>query len=349
MLWRVPRFARVLPLALAASCAIAVTAAMADDSVMIDGIAAQVDGKVVLVSEVMRAVAPQEEALRRAGAPDSEIAKLRAEGLERLIESRLIEEIVERADLHASDEEIDRAIEGIAEENGLTLEQLYASVVFHGMSVEQYRAQIKSDFEHRNVVNAMVGQRVKVNDADVRTFYDDRVAGQGGGGPSVHVRQILRAYGGPSKRDQKTACAEASEARARVSAGEPFEQVAAQVSEVAPRDGGDIGWVPLDSVAPWMSEALAPLEPGQMSDVLVLPFGCAVLQLVEQRVLEPVSFEQAKGRISQELWERQVETEYRKWMEELREHSYIERKGYFADAAKLGDSTFPVRSAPAGK
>jgi peptidyl-prolyl cis-trans isomerase SurA len=345
MLWRVPRSARLAQVALAV--ALTASAAAADESVMLDGVAAQVDGKIVLVSEVLRSVAPQEEAMRRAGAPESEIAKLRADGLERLIESRLIEEIVDKADLQASDEEIDRAIEGIAEENGLTLEQLYASVVFHGMSVEEYRAQIKSDFEHRNVVNAMVGQRVKVDDAEVRAFYDARVANQGSEGPSVHVRQILRAYGGPSKRDQKTACADAGEARSRVLAGEPFEQVAAQVSEVAPRDGGDIGWLPLKSVAPWMSEALKPLEPGDLSEVLVLPFGCAVLQLVEQKVLEPVSFEQAKERISQQLWEQMVEKEYRKWMEELRARSYIERRGYFADAANFGDSTFPVRGAPA--
>jgi peptidyl-prolyl cis-trans isomerase SurA len=309
--------------------------ARAADTALIDGIAAQVDGRIVLVSEVMRSVRPQEEAMRRAGAPEQEIAKLRADGLERLIESRLVEKVVEDSNSKASDDEIARTIEGIAKENGLTIQQLYASVVFHGLTVEEYRAQIKRDFERRNLVQGMLGSRVKVEDEEVEALYAERYGKHQEAGESVHVRQILRAYGGATQRSQETACAEVALARDRVAGGEPFEKVAAQVSEAAPRDGGDIGWLPLGSVAPWMSQALTGLPDGGISGVLVLPFGCSLLQLVERRVLEPVSFEQAKETLSRELWERKLEHEYRTWIEELRGNSYIERHGYFADAAKL--------------
>ncbi|MEM7409605.1 MAG: SurA N-terminal domain-containing protein [Myxococcota bacterium] len=310
---------------------------------LIDGIAAQVDDRIVLVSEVLRAVAPQEEAMRRAGAPPDAIAKLRADGLERLIESRLLEARIARIDLSASDEEIDQTIQGIAAENGLSLEQLYASVVFHGLSVEEYRRQIKHDFERRNLVNAVLGPRVNVEESEVRALYSQRYADQPQGGLSVRVRQILRAYGGPTQRTEAVACQETRDARARVvKGGEAFETVAAEVSEVAPRDGGDIGWLPLDAVASWMREALAPLETGEVSGVIVLPFGCAVLQLVEQRELEPVTFAQAEPALTRELYESKLETEYRSWLEELRELSYIERRGYFADAARFGERTFPI-------
>ena len=78
----------------------------AGDAILLDGIAAQVDGKIVLVSEVLRSVRPQEEAMRRAGAPEQEIAKLRADGLERLIESRLVERVIEESKAKATDEEL---------------------------------------------------------------------------------------------------------------------------------------------------------------------------------------------------------------------------------------------------
>jgi peptidyl-prolyl cis-trans isomerase SurA len=340
-----PRLHRLLAVLLALAPAVV---APATGEVLLDGIAAQVDGRIVLVSDVMRAVRPQEEAMREAGAPESEIARLRAEGLERLIENSLVAGVVEDTELRASDEEIETVIEGIAEDNGLSLEQLYASVVFHGMSVEEYRAQIRGDYERRNVVNAILGPRITVEDAEVEALYRERFANQPAGGDSVHVRQILRATGGPSERDEATACAEARAARERIAAGEPFAEVAAEVSEVAPRDGGDIGWLPLDSVAGWMRAALAPLEPGDVSGVIVLPFGCSVLQLVEQRAYEPVTLEQARGRLAQEIWERKLEREYRKWLEELREHSYIERRGHFAEAARFGQQPF-ARGGGAGE
>jgi peptidyl-prolyl cis-trans isomerase SurA len=316
------------------------------DATLVDGIAAQVDGKIVLVSEVLRSVRPQEEAMRHAGAPEQEIAKLRADGLERLIESRLVEHVIEDSKAKATDEEIQRTLEGIAKQNCRTVEQLYASVAFHGLTVDEYRAQIKRDYERRELVQEMLGSRVKVEDKEIEALYAERYGGRQESGNAVHVRQILRAYGGASQRTQEAACAEVQLARDRVAGGEPFEKVAAQVSEAAPRDGGDIGWLPLKSVAPWMSQALANLSDGGVSEVLVLPFGCAVLQLVEHRVLEPVSYEQAKEPLSRELWERKLEQEYRTWIEELRGHSYIERHGYFADAARLDQKTFPVGEQP---
>jgi peptidyl-prolyl cis-trans isomerase SurA len=324
--------------------AAAVPAYAAGDAQLLDGIAAQVDGKIVLVSDVLRSVRPQEEAMRRAGAPEQEIAKLRADGLERLIESRLVERVVEDSKAKASDDEIKRTIEGIAKENGLTVEQLYASVAFHGLTVDEYRTQIKRDYERRQLVQEMLGSRVKVEDKEVEALYAERYGKHQESGDAVHVRQILRAYGGASQRTQETACAEVKLAHDRIAGGEPFEKVASQVSEAAPRDGGDIGWLPLGSVAPWMSKAISGLPEGGVSDVLVLPFGCALLQLVEHRVLEPVSYAQAKDALTRELWERKLEQEYRTWIEELRGHSYIERHGYFAEAARLGaQQTFPVR------
>jgi hypothetical protein len=98
---------------------------------------------------------------------------------------------------------------------------------------------------------------VKVEDEEVEALYAERYGKHQEAGDSVHVRQILRAYGGAAQRTQEAACAEVRLARDRIVGGEPFEKVAAQVSEAAPRDGGDIGWLPLKSVAPWMSKALA--------------------------------------------------------------------------------------------
>ena len=96
--------------------------------------------------------------------------------------------------------EIDRTIESIARENGLSMEQLQASVVFHGMTLDQYRDQIKRDLERRNVVNAMIGSKIEVDEAQVKQLYQERFSNQPEGGEMIHVRQLLVTYGGLSKR-----------------------------------------------------------------------------------------------------------------------------------------------------
>ena len=44
--------------------------------------------------------------------------------------------------------------------------------------------------------------------------------------------------------------------------------------------------------------------------------------------------------LQQELFNQGLEAAYREWMEELRGRTYIDRRGYFADAARFGQSTF---------
>ena len=324
-----------VPLRSALCAALLATAAAAQPQ-LLDGIAAQVDDKVVLISEVLEVTRGRELAMRSAGAPDAEILRLRASALEQLIEDRLMQRLIEQNEMQADEEEINETVAGIAAENGISVEQLYASVVYHGLSVESYRAQIKGDLERRNLIHAAVGARVEVEDEDVRDLYRQRYADQTEGGERVRVRQILRAVGGPSQRPASVACREVREARARVQAGEDFAAVAAELSEVAPEAGGEIGWLPLESAAVWMREALRDLPPGGVSEVLELPFGCSLLQLVERGVVEAVSFEQAEAALHRELWEKQVEQEYRSWVEDLRSNSYIDRRGYFDELAGGG-------------
>ena len=309
---------------------------------LVDGIAAQVGTRIVLISEVLRAIGPQEAMMRQNGAPEQEIMKLRAEALEGLIEARLIEGVVAQVELFAKEEEVDQTIESIAKENGLTLEQLYASVVFHGMTRQEYRDQIKQDLERRNVVNAFVGNDVQVEERDIQALYDERFGDMPERSDHVRVRQILVSFGRGTRRDLESACAVIDATRKRFLAGEPFEALAREVSEVAPSEGGDIGWLPTDELAEWMSVSLEGLGPGDVSEPVLLPFGCSLLQLVERRQVERLTFEQAKPGLYQELWNRRLEEGYREWMEELRGRTYIDRRGYFADAAQFGEPTFPV-------
>ena len=307
---------------------------------LVDAIAAQVGDKIVLLSDVAQVIGGQEAAMREMGAPESEIAKLRADGLERVIENRLIESVVERAELFATDEEVTRNIEGIAAENGITVEQLYASLAYHGMTVDLYRDQIKREIERQSAIRARVGSSVVVEEDAVRALYDQRFKDQPSGGVSVHVRQIVVSHGEPTGRTPQQACAAVREAQARIQAGEEFAVVASEVSDVAPRSGGDIGTFHFEELAGWMRDALEPLESGQTSELLELPFGCSLLQLVERQEFEPITFAQARERLAQEVWQREVEKGYRAWLEELREDTYIDRRGFFADGgARLGGGT----------
>jgi peptidyl-prolyl cis-trans isomerase SurA len=319
-------------------CAFAAGGAAATEEV-VDGIAAQVGSDIVLISEVKRASQSLEAQMVAAGAPESEIAKVRAAALEQLIEGRLLARVVKQSELRATDSEVDDAIAGIAKENGLSLDQLKASVTSHDISYKEYRDQIRQELERRKVVQSLVSAKVRVEPDDLKRLYAEQYSNQPPGGQTFHVRQIIVVFGEDVGRSQAQACEIVKLAATRIHEGVAFEDLAKEISAVAPQDGGDIGWIHENSMAPWMKEALAPLEPGGVTGVLELPFGCSLMKLVERRDWTPVTFEAAKPALEQQAFERKLNEEYRKWMNQMREKTFIERRGYFAEAAKLPSSS----------
>jgi len=298
---------------------------------LVDGIAAQVGNRIVLVSEVQRLARPVEKRMREAGAPASEIGKMRAEILERVIERRLLEQAVERAEVEATEAEIDQAIEAIAQENGIRTEEVRTNVEAQGLSWEAYREEIAGEVQRQKLISGMVHSQVSIEEAEIRALYEKRYADQPESGDEVHLRHILVPF--ERKGDQARACARVEAARRRIVGGEPFAEVAREVSAVSPQRGGDMGWLHLGTVAGWMREAIQGLGPGELSSVIPARFGCNLLQVVDRRSYDPVSYEEARPQLYNEIWNERMNEEYGEFIEELRAQTYIERKGIFAEGA----------------
>jgi peptidyl-prolyl cis-trans isomerase SurA len=306
------------------------------DEVLVDGIAAQVGSHIVLISEVQELARPIEERMRAAGASEGEIRSMHADALERLIEARLIETVVTRLELDATEGEVDAAIAGIAQDNGLSVEQLERSVESHGLTIAEYRRKLKGEIERSKVLNTMVRARVRVEPEEVRAAYEEQFGDQQTrSGEEVHLRHILVAAGAGAPRDVRTACAIAEDAHQKIVAGQiAFGEMARRVTDMNPQAAGELGWIHVDDLAPWMSSALASMQPGDVSDVIETGFGCNLLELVERRVYEPVTFAEAEPALTAEISRRKMDKEYLAWLETLREQTYVDRKGLYAESGR---------------
>lgn len=296
---------------------------------LVEGIAAQVGNDIVLVSEVMEIAGPVEERLRAAGAPENEVARVRADALDRLIEGKLLSSVVERLELSAEREEIDQAISAIAEDNGITVDELYHSIQSHGLTVDEYRTKIRGEIERSKVVNAMVRSRVEVSQDEIRKLYDERFAKQPRGGQEVYLRHIVVRIGGENGLSAAEACARIEVARAEIEGGADFQTVARAVTEMNPEREGELGWIHDSELAGWMSQAIEKLSPGQVSPPIEMPFGCNLLELVDRREFKPISFDEAQPQLRNLIFQQKTEAEYAKWIDMLRQQTHIEKKGAF--------------------
>jgi len=326
--WLPPRLRPFLLCITAAAITGLVSTASAERRV--EGIAAQVGNQVVLISEVMELAGPVEERMRKAGAPEAEIALVRKDALERLIETQLLSSVVERLELGADREEVDAAIAAIAEDNGLTVERLLSSVASHGLSIDEYRAKIRGEIERSKVVNAMVRSRVQVTEEEVRALYEEQFGKQPDGGEEVYLRHILVMGDGPKASSNAAACEIVRDARAQIESGKiEFTAVAQGISDMNPDQGGELGWIHAADLAGWMSSTVQKLKPGELSAVVEMPFGCNLLQLVDRREFKRIEYADAESQLQNMVYQQKTEIEYVKWLEVLRGQTYVERKAGF--------------------
>ena len=303
---------------------------------VLEGIAAQVGPDIVLISEVDQMADPLEERMAAAGMGRSDILMMRADALERLIDAKIINQVVRRTELGASDEEVDGAIASIARENGLSPQQLQQTVSSHGLGFEDYRLQIKHEIERSKILSTMVRSRVHVEPKEAEELYLERYGDQRDGGEQVHLSHILIAAGPGAMRNHQDACAELEGAKKRIAAGQTtFKSAAQSLSDIKAETGGDLGWMHVSDLAAWMAPAVEPLQPGQVSTVIETNFGCNLLMVKERRGFAPVTFDQAKPELENEIYRRKTEEEYVRWLDKLRDQTYIERKGSFSETTRL--------------
>lgn len=330
--WRL-RLLNIWPASLALPAALWLIASGPVDAaeVLLDGIAAQVGTEVVLISEVNRIAAPVEARMRARGAPDTDVATMKAEVLENLIENRLLDIMAQRAEVIAEFDEIDHAIAAIARENGISVDTLRQSVQAQGLSFDAYEEKIGQEIVRQKVLSGMVRPRIEVNEAKVRELYDKRFANQPETGREFHVYHLVVPAVEQKSWAIDLACEEAAANRARILGGEPFLDVARETTPANP----DLGWLYEQDLAGWMVDNAVGLRKGEISEPIKLPFGCSVIQVVDQRDVQPVTFAEARGQLENELFEKEFDRQSRAFFDRMRDETYIERKGVFADTELL--------------
>ena len=105
--------------------------------------------------------------------------------------------------------------------------------------------------------------------------------------------------------------------------------MAQRVSDMNPERGGELGWMHQDDLAGWMSTTIRTLQPGEVSQVVEMPFGCNLLEVVDRRPFRPVEYEEAKLQLQNIVYQEKTELEYTKWLDVLRSQTYIERRSGF--------------------
>ncbi len=235
-----------------------------------DYIVAVVNDESVTANELaQRVVKVRDEDAQKGGAQPT-AAELRKQALDGLIEERVLVTYARDNGVKVDDGEVDRAISNIASGNKMTVPQLRERLGLQGIDYATFRSGIRDQITIERIREREVVAHIRVTDSEINDYIAKLRSGHSTAA-QVNIAQILIAVPDNATGEvfaQRQARAE--QALARVNNGEPFEQVAREMSEDANKSkGGEMGSRPIDRYPDLFAKAVEGVKVGGVTPTLV--------------------------------------------------------------------------------
>ena len=248
-----------------------------------DYIVAVVNTESVTNNEVTaRFLKMQQESIERGGAQPSP-GELRKQALDALVEERVLVTYARDNGVKVDDGEVDRAIGNIASSNKMTSEQLRDRLRQQGVDYGTFRAGIRDQITIERIREREVVSHIHVSDAEV-SDYVAKMRGDHTTSQQINLAQILITV--PDKATPAVEAerkARAEQALARVRNGEPFDQVAREMSEDSNKaKGGEMGSRAVDKYPDLFSQAVANVKVGGTTDLVRSGAGFHILKVLSR-------------------------------------------------------------------
>lgn len=255
---------------------------------LVDRIVAIVDEEAILQSDLDREVELYKLEKEYAGeSVPADSPEVRREMLDRLIESKLIIAAAKQADMavdeEAIEESVQQKIDQFVEHFG-SLDNLKRELNRSGMTLDDYRARMKTQLRDQQYLRLVVGKFIRPNievlENEVRDYYLANLDDMPAEPDSLTIANILIPVQ-PSVEVRQRIQDKVAEVKTALASGRSFAEVAMEFSEGPnAKRGGEVGVVaPGDLFDPNLDRAVFALSVAEVSDPVVSSRGVHLLRL----------------------------------------------------------------------
>jgi peptidyl-prolyl cis-trans isomerase SurA len=314
---------------LAFSVAVFSINAQAEESVIIDRIVAVVNDEIITLYELNETLKPYEENIQALGYPPEKVRetlfKLRADLLSKLVDQKLTDQQIKKNNLTISTQEIDKTIERIKESRSYTDEDLRAGLAEQGLTIEEYRENIKKQLLRGKLVNREVKSKIVITSAEIEKYYNEHIE-KYAGETKYHLWNIfIRSSQMTDESLKQIAFGKMETVLSQLKQGQSFESLAARApdSPQSPQ-GTDLGLYRLDELSPQLRKVAKDLKAGEYSSILETDSGYQIIYVQKVLVTAPKTLSDVETEIQDVLYNEAIDNRYNTWLSKLRERSHIE-------------------------
>ena len=304
---------RPLVMALMIACMV-YTSAQAE---VVDRIVAVVNGEVITLYEVNQGVKPILERLERQGVvPNNEkdLYTLKKNYIDRYVERILLRQEAEKLNVSVTDTEVEKQIKEFKTNNGMTEEDFLEHLRAERMTRKEYEDQIRSDIIRYRLVAYQVRRKVVVPQEEIDAYYNE------------HKKDYARERTMALNLIVLPPDVQPETVFARVKSGDMTFVAAAREYSVGPGalEGGDLGTLNWNDLAPAWKNALESVGVGQVSNVFDLEGHKALLYVREAQLGDTLPLDKVRDEILAKLEKPKLEERFLEYMEQLRTKAVVD-------------------------
>jgi len=249
------------------------------------------------------------------------------------------------------DQQFATIVENIRKSNNLEDEARFKEALKQeGLSMDDLRRNLERQMLVQQVTRVEIMDKISINDEEARAYYDQH-RNEFTSPTEITLREILievpTSDKGVNVAQDDAARSSAEDIRTRLLAGEPFARLAGEFSAASSKaNGGLIGPINSDELAPQLRDMLASLNVGDITGVLRTQRGYQILKLESRTDSKVKSFEEARGDIGNRIGDQKMRGEREKYLEKLREQATITWRN--SELEKAYDTALARRRQAAG-
>ncbi|HUW29495.1 MAG TPA: peptidylprolyl isomerase [Sulfuriferula sp.] len=210
-------------------------------------------------------------------------AVLEKQLLERMINDRIQLQFASQTGIRVDGPTLDRALNRIAAQNNMNLEQFRAALAKEGMAFNKFRDDIRDEIILQRLHEREVDSKINVTEAEVDAYLENQA--KQGQEDEYNIAHILIRIPETATTEQiQKQRARAQKVLDELRKGADFAQMSASYSDASNAlEGGNMGWRRGSQLPTLFADVLAKMQPGQVSDIIRSSNGFHILKLVDKR------------------------------------------------------------------
>jgi parvulin-like peptidyl-prolyl isomerase len=227
-----------------------------------------------------------------------------------------------------SDQQFREIVESIRKSNNITDDaQFQAALKQEGLTEADLRRNIERSMMVRQVQSTEVMSKISATEEEARAYYEEHRS-EFTTPSELTLREILievpSTEKGVNVAQDDEARERANEIRKRLLNGEPFPRLAAEVSASASKaNGGLIGPIRREDLAPQLQQLLDKTKVGEVADVIRTQRGYQILKVESRSDTKIRTFEDARSAINERVIGSKQRGALQKYLDGLREQATI--------------------------